>query len=67
MAIQDKMFEMIENEIDQSVADCGIESFSLDLDKVKQVAKMLTELSTDEGEASSLVNQYMAQIRIICK
>lgn len=67
MAIQDKMYEMIEKEIDQTVADGDIGSSSLDLDKVKQVAKMLTELSTDEGEASSLVNQYMAQIKIICK
>ena len=44
MAIKDEMYKMIVQEIDESVK---MEKFNLSLDqkKVKDVAKMLTELS----------------------
>ena len=39
----------------------------LDTEKVKQVAKMLTGLSTDKAEAEQLVKQYIVNIKNICK
>lgn len=66
MAIQDEMFKMIEQEIDQTL-NSGKEKIIVDKDKAKQVAKMLTSLCTDIREADSLVNQYIANIKIICK
>ena len=65
MAIQDEMFKMIEQEINRFVKEKP-EKVSIDIDKAKHVAKMLTELSVDKSEASSLVNQYMANIKNIC-
>jgi hypothetical protein len=65
MAIKDEMYKMIVQEIDESVK---LEKFNLSLDqkKVKEVAKMLTELSVSPQTSSTLVNQYMAQIKNIC-
>jgi hypothetical protein len=65
MAIKDEMYKMIVQEIDESVK---MEKFNLSLDqkKVKDVAKMLTELSMSPQTSSALVNQYMAQIKNIC-
>ena len=65
MAIQDEMYKMIEQEIDLVVKE-GREKVLVDINKAKQVAKMLTELSVDKQEADSLVNQYMANIKNIC-
>lgn len=66
MAIQDEMYKMIEQEIDLVVRE-GREKVLVDIDKAKLVAKLLTELSVDKSEAESLVNQYMANIKNICK
>ena len=65
MAIKDEMYKMIVQEIDESVK---MDKFNLSLDqkKVKDVAKMLTELSMSPQTSSALVNQYMAQIENIC-
>ena len=65
MAIQDVMYKMIEKEIDQEVRD-GREKVLVNISKAKLVAKMLTDLSVDKAESDSLVNQYMANIKIIC-
>ena len=65
MAIQDVMYKMIEQEIDQEVRD-GREKVFVNISKAKLVAKMLTDLSVDKAESDSLVNQYMANIKIIC-
>ena len=65
MAIQDVMYKMIEQEIDQEVRD-GREKVLVNISKAKLVAKMLTDLSVDKAESDSLVNQYMANIKIIC-
>lgn len=64
MAIQDEMYKLIEQEIDQTV-EAGKEKIIVDYEKAKQVAKMLTDLSTDVNDADSLTNQYIAQIKII--
>ena len=66
MAIQDEMYKKIVQEIDTLIQDnkfnlVGKES------KTKQVAKMLTELSVGPQDADSLVNQYIAQIKNLCK
>jgi hypothetical protein len=66
MAIQDEMYKMIEKEINQTVAE-DRQNIIVDYDKAKVVAKMLAELSTEREDADSLVNQYMAQIRNICR
>ncbi len=66
MAIQDEMYKLIENEINQTVKE-GREKVLVNIDKAKLVAKMLTELSVDKPEPESLVNQYMASIKNICK
>lgn len=65
MAIQDVMYKMIEQEIDQVVKD-EREKVLVNIDKAKLVAKMLTDLCVDKAEADSLVNQYMANIKNIC-
>ena len=65
MAIQDEMYKMIEREIDLAVKE-EREKVLVDIDKAKQVAKMLTQLSVEKSEAESLVNQYMANIKNIC-
>lgn len=65
MAIQDEMYKMIEKEINQMASDDKLQK--LDAEKVKKVAKMLTSLSTDKAEAEQLVNQYIANIKHICK
>ena len=49
MAIQDEMYKMIEKEINQMVSDNKVQK--LDTEKVKQFAKMITGLSTDNAEA----------------
>jgi F0F1-type ATP synthase membrane subunit b/b' len=66
MVIQDVMYKMIEQEIDQEVRD-GREKVLVIISKAKLVAKMLTDLSVDKAESDSLVNQYMANIKNICK
>lgn len=66
MAIQDEMYKMIEKEINQTVAE-DRQNIIVDYDKAKIVAKMLAELSTEREDADSLVNQYMAQIKNICR
>ena len=66
MAIQDEMYKMIEQEINRVVAE-GREKVIVNYDKAKLVAKMLTDLCVDKAEADSLVNQYMANIKNICK
>ena len=65
MAIQDEMYKMIQQEIDLAVKE-EREKVLVDIDKAKQVAKMLTQLSIEKSEAESLVNQYMANIKNIC-
>ena len=65
MAIQDEMYKLIEKEINQMVSDNKVQK--LDTEKVKQVAKMLTGLSTDKAEAEQLVKQYIVNIKGICK
>ena len=57
---------MIEKEINQIVAE-DRQIIIVDYDKAKLVAKMLAELSTEREDADSLVNQYMAQIKNICR
>ncbi len=66
MAIQDEMYKMIQQEIDLVVKE-GREKVLVDVEKAKKVAKMLTELSVDKAEADSLMNQYIANIKNICK
>lgn len=65
MAIEDEMFRLIEEEIDNTISN-GKEKVLVDEEKAKKVARLLTGLSTDKGEANTLVNQYIAQIKIIC-
>ena len=65
MAIQDEMYKMIQQEIDLAVKE-EREKVLVDIDKAKQVSKMLTQLSVEKSEAESLVNQYMANIKNIC-
>jgi len=65
MAIQDEMFRLIEQEISQTVeADKQVRI--VNYDKAKQVARMLTSLSTETSDADSLTNQYIANIKNIC-
>ena len=65
MAIQDEMYKAIEQEIDKTIAE-GREKVIVKYDRAKEVAKMLTELSTDKKDADTLTNQYIARIRNIC-
>ncbi len=66
MAIQDEMYKKIVQEIDSLIQN---EKFNLvgKENVTKQVAKMLTELSVGPQDADSLVNQYIAQIKNLCK
>lgn len=66
MAIQNEMYKAIVKEIEQTVA-AGAEKVIVDIEKSKEVAKMLTELSIDnENVADTLINQYIANIKNIC-
>lgn len=65
MAIQDEMYRLIEQEINQTV-ETGKERVIVNNDKAKEVARMLTSLSTDASDADSLTNQYIANIKNIC-
>ena len=65
MAIQDEMYKLIEQEINQTI-EAGKERIIVDYDKAKQVAQMLTSLSTDTSDADTLTNQYIANIKNIC-
>jgi hypothetical protein len=65
MAIQDEMYKAIEQEIDKTIAE-GREKVIVKYERAKEVAKMLTELSTDKKDADTLTNQYIARIRNIC-
>ena len=65
MAIQDEMYKLIVDELNKTV-DAGKEKVLVDIKKAKEDAKLLTSLSTDRAAASSLVNQHIAQIKIIC-
>lgn len=65
MAIQDEMYKMIVQEIDETVQS-GKEKIIVNNDKAKQVAKMLSELSMDPRDADTLVNQYISGIKNIC-
>ena len=66
MAIQDEMYEKIEQEINLLI---DADKFNLvgKEEQTKRVAKMLTELSVGPQDADSLVNQYIAQIKNLCK
>lgn len=65
MAIQDEMYKMIEKEIDLTIEENN-SKVRIDYKKAKEVAKMLTELSTDSFDAELLTNQYIARIKNIC-
>lgn len=65
MAIQDEMYKAIEKEISLTI-DEGREKVIVNTEKAKEVAKMLTSLSTDPAEAGTLTNQYIANIKNIC-
>lgn len=66
MSIQEEMYKAIETEIDKTVA-AGKEKVIVNNDRAKKVARMLTELSVSKADADSLVNQYIANIKNICK
>ena len=66
MSIQTEMFKAIETEIDKTVA-AGKEKVIVNNDKAKRVARMLTELSVSKSDADTLVNQYISNIKNICK
>ena len=66
MAIQDEMYRMIVQEIDETIS-LGREKRIVDIEKTKLVAKMLSELSMDVRDADTLVNQYVAGIKNICR
>lgn len=65
MAIQDAMYKLIETEINQTIK-IGKEVRTVDIEKAKEVARMLTNLSTDTSDADTLINQYIANIKNIC-
>lgn len=65
MAIQDEMYRLIEQEINQTV-EANKQVRIIDYSKAKQVARVLTSLSTDTNDADSLTNQYIANIKNIC-
>ena len=66
MAIQDEMYKQIEQEI-ESLIDADKFNLVGKEEKAKRVAEMLAGLSVDPRDADNLVNQYIAQIKIICK
>jgi hypothetical protein len=65
MAIQDEMYKLIEKEIEDTL-NSGKEVRTVDTVKAKEVAKMLSSLSTDPSEPDNLVSQYIANIKNIC-
>ena len=65
MAIQDEMYKLIEKEITETL-DKKKEVKAVNIDKAKEVARMLTGLSTDSNNAENLVSQYIANIKNIC-
>jgi hypothetical protein len=65
MAIQDEMYKSIEKEIELMI-ETGKEMRSLNISRVKEVAKMLTTLSNEAGDPDTLTNQYIANIKNIC-
>jgi hypothetical protein len=65
MAIQDEMYRLIEQEINQTVeADKQVRI--VNYEEAKQVARVLTSLSIDHSEADSLTNEYIVNIKNIC-
>ena len=66
MAIQEEMYKAIEQEINRIVEE-NPDRIIVDCSKAKNVAKMLTELSMENNEAEQLINQYIANIKNICK
>lgn len=59
------MFKEIIKEIDDTVEQ-GKEKVLVNIDKAKQVAEMLTSLSTDSSrDADDLTAQYIARIKSI--
>ena len=66
MAIQDEIYNQIEQEINSLIV---ADKFNLvgKEKEAKKVAEMLAGLSVDPRDADNLVNQYIAQIKIICK
>ncbi len=65
MAIQDEMYKMIEQEINE-IVEADKQILYINYDRAKEVARMLTSLSTDMQDADSLTNQYIANIKNIC-
>lgn len=65
MAIEDEMYKLIEEEIN-ATNEASKEKVVVDKERAKKVARLLTSLSTEKADASNLVNQYIAQIKIIC-
>ena len=65
MAIQDEMYRLIEQEINQTI-EADKQNRIVNYEKAKQVARMLTSLSTEISDADSLTNQYIANIKNIC-
>jgi hypothetical protein len=65
MAIQDEMYKLIDKEINQLVEN-GKDTRLINIAKSKEVAQMLTSLSTEIGDADTLTNQYIANIKNIC-
>ena len=65
MAIQDEMYKLIEKEINQTI-EARKEIRTVKIERAKEVAKMLTSLSTDTSDADTLINQYIANIKNIC-
>lgn len=67
MAMKDEMYKKIVQEINEGILQGKINLYGKET-KLRDVAKMLTELSVDENrEADTLVNQYIANIKNICK
>lgn len=66
MAIKDKMYKGIVEEIESTIKeDRG--KVIVKIEEAKEVAELLADLSTDRSDASSLTNQYIARIKNICK
>ncbi len=66
MGIEDKMYAAIEKEIDATIQNDKQKRY-VNNERAKEVAEMLTHLSTDAADADSLTNQYIAQIKQICQ
>lgn len=65
MAIQNEMYKLIEKEIDETLK-IGKEVRTVDIEKSKEVAKMLASLATDPNEPDNLISQYIVNIKNIC-